>query len=127
MLWYNISMSAENKILSAEQRTVVNEMIKSLCKPSGCLALSKHGCSTGKLMGDKLPLCYAGKRGDAKRDLLVEGVEAKRENIGPEMTIAILGFLEQANIVTKQELKEMQSCQSTLKERFGEETQNTET
>lgn len=125
MLWYNITMSVENRILSEEQRIIVDGAIKSLCRPLGCLALSKHGCSTGKLMGDKLPLCYAGKKGKEKMALLIEGVEAKSESIGPEMTIAILGFLKQASIVTRQELEKIQSRQLTLKEKFREETQNT--
>ena len=101
-------MSAEKEPLSEEQRGIVVEMIKALCRYTSCRAASFHGCPrelTG-VTGDRLPLCYARK---SKRELLNEGVESNvtRDGFGPEMIMPILTFLSNAEIVTTGELKEL--------------------
>jgi len=100
-------MSVE-RILSDEQRGIVNGMIGTLCQPLRCRAISLHGCPrklTG-VTGDRLPLCYTRK---SKRGLIKEGVERNvtRDGFGPEMIMPMLTFLANAKIVTTDELEKL--------------------
>ena len=97
-------MGVENIGLSEEQRRIVNENIKGLCRPASC---SVSGCPIGQLVDDDLPLCYAN---ESKLDLLVEGVKAKKR---PE-TEAILEFLAGAEVATKEKLERLQASLPTM-------------
>jgi len=108
-------MSVENTILSEKQREIVNGEIKSLCTPGACQWRARFDCAIGRLVNDKLPFCYTDKD---KRNSLRARVEesANEAGIEAEMIPPTLGFLEEARIVTRSELRELQSRQPTFKE-----------
>jgi len=107
-------MSVESIGLSEEQRRIVNENIRGLCRPASCQAPSL-GCPIGELINNNLPLCYANEK---KRAELEEGIKhkAERGDIEREEIAPILTFLDEARITTKEELGDLQSSQLTIRQ-----------